>query len=108
MLNSNIAAIDGLLVNYHKLRGSSNNIFVRHFNVRLPRFMQPIHEIYGLIANDKKKIAITMHQKPDADAMGSTLGLYHFLIQFGHEVTVISPTNWASFLNWMPGCEKVM
>ncbi len=49
-----------------------------------------------------------MHQKPDGDAMGSTLGLYHFLIQFGHEVTVISPTNWASFLNWMPGCKTVL
>ncbi len=49
-----------------------------------------------------------MHQKPDGDAMGSTLGLYHFLIQFGHEVTVISPTNWASFLNWMPGTDTVL
>lgn len=49
-----------------------------------------------------------MHQKPDGDAMGSTLGLYHFLMQFGHSVTVISPTNWASFLNWMPGCNKVV
>ena len=49
-----------------------------------------------------------MHQKPDGDAMGSTLGLYHFLIQFGHQVHVISPTNWASFLNWMPNCDKVI
>lgn len=49
-----------------------------------------------------------MHQKPDADAMGSSLGLYHFLIQCGHAVTVISPTNWASFLNWMPGCKNVL
>ncbi len=49
-----------------------------------------------------------MHQKPDADAMGSTLGLYHFLVQFGHSATVISPTNWASFLNWMPGCKEVV
>ncbi len=49
-----------------------------------------------------------MHQKPDGDAMGSTLGLYHFLTQFQHQVTVISPTNWASFLNWMPGCERVL
>jgi phosphoesterase RecJ-like protein len=36
------------------------------------------------------------------------LGLYHFLIQSGHDVTVISPTNWAGFLDWMPGCEKVL
>jgi bifunctional oligoribonuclease and PAP phosphatase NrnA len=49
-----------------------------------------------------------MHQKPDGDAMGSALGLYHFLIQLGHTVTVISPTNWASFLNWMPAVEKVI
>lgn len=55
-----------------------------------------------------KNIVITCHQKPDGDAMGSTLGLYHFLIQFGHNVTVISPTNWADFLNWMPGVDKVL
>ena len=49
-----------------------------------------------------------MHQKPDGDAMGSTLGLYHFLVQFGHEVKVISPTNWADFINWMPGVKDVI
>lgn len=49
-----------------------------------------------------------MHQKPDGDAMGSTLGLYHFLLKLGHDPTVISPTNWAGFLNWMPGCETVI
>jgi phosphoesterase RecJ-like protein len=49
-----------------------------------------------------------MHQKPDADAMGSTLGLYHFLIQFGHTVQVISPTNWARWLDWMPGVNTVL
>lgn len=49
-----------------------------------------------------------MHQKPDGDAMGSTLGLYHFLIQYGHKVTVISPTNWADFLDWMPDVKKVL
>lgn len=49
-----------------------------------------------------------MHQKPDPDAMGSALGLYHVLIQMGHWVTVISPTNWADFMDWMPGAEKVL
>ncbi len=49
-----------------------------------------------------------MHQKPDGDAMGASLGLYHFLKLLGHEVTVISPTNWADFLNWMPGCNTVI
>jgi len=49
-----------------------------------------------------------MHLKPDADAMGSSLGLFHFLNQLGHTVTVISPTNWAEWLKWMKGCDKVI
>jgi len=69
--------------------------------------MQAIQNFYPLLTQPKK-ILITTHQKPDGDAMGSSLGLYHFLIQFGHQVTVVSPTNWAAFLNWMPGCEKVI
>jgi phosphoesterase RecJ-like protein len=69
--------------------------------------MDAINNIFPEIASPKK-LVITMHQKPDGDAMGSTLGLYHFLIQFGHEVTVISPTNWASFLDWMPASKSVL
>lgn len=49
-----------------------------------------------------------MHQKPDGDAMGSALGLYHYLKTFNHEVQVISPTNWADFLCWMPGIKEAM
>ncbi|MGZ3839746.1 MAG: DHH family phosphoesterase [Flavisolibacter sp.] len=69
--------------------------------------MQPIQEIYGQLP-ERKKIVITMHQKPDADAMGSALALYFFLKQFDHEITVISPTNWARWLNWMEGISEVM
>lgn len=49
-----------------------------------------------------------MHQKPDGDAMGSTLALYHVLQQLGHEAVIISPTNWTNFLDWMPGSKNVM
>jgi phosphoesterase RecJ-like protein len=69
--------------------------------------MNPIQEIYPQF-KQSRKVVITMHQKPDPDAMGSSLALYHFLKQFGHELQVISPTNWADFLKWMPGCEKVL
>ncbi|MFN8248003.1 MAG: bifunctional oligoribonuclease/PAP phosphatase NrnA [Ferruginibacter sp.] len=69
--------------------------------------MQPISDIYPQLSAPRK-VVITMHQKPDGDAMGSTLGLFHFLKDFGHDVTVISPTNWASFLNWMPGAKAVL
>ena len=69
--------------------------------------MKPVQEIYPLLAQPRK-IAITTHQKPDADAMGSSLALFHFLKKFGHHVTVISPTNWAKWLDWMPGCNEVI
>src|SRR4051794_29682094 len=69
--------------------------------------MKPISELYPLL-EEPRKVVITTHQKPDPDAMGSSLGLYHFLKTFGHEVTVISPTNWASWLNWMPGSDTVL
>lgn len=70
--------------------------------------MQPIQEIYSQLTDGSRKVAITMHQKPDADAMGSTLGLYHFLKQLGHTVRVISPTNWGKWVAWMPGVEEVL
>ncbi|MCW3465604.1 DHH family phosphoesterase [Chitinophaga nivalis] len=69
--------------------------------------MKSIEEIKPLLENPKK-VVITMHQKPDADAMGSSLALYHYLIQKGHDVTVISPTNFPDFLKWMPGADGVI
>jgi phosphoesterase RecJ-like protein len=69
--------------------------------------MQAIEQFYPIL-NQPFKAVITAHQKPDGDAMGSTLGLYHFLKQLGHEVTVISPTNWAQFLDWMPGVDQII
>ena len=71
------------------------------------RFMKPIQEIFPLLSQPRK-VVITTHQKPDADAMGSSLGLSHFLKQLGHMVTVISPTNWAGWVNWMPGANEVL
>ena len=75
-------------------------LFLFHFMQQIQDFFPQIHE--------PKKVIITTHQKPDGDAMGSSLGLYHFLIQLGHQVTVISPTNWANFLDWMPGIDTVI
>ncbi|MDX5340211.1 MAG: bifunctional oligoribonuclease/PAP phosphatase NrnA [Cyclobacteriaceae bacterium] len=55
-----------------------------------------------------KKIFITTHVKPDADALGSSLGLANYLLKKGHEVTVVTPTDYPSFLNWMKGNEDVL
>ncbi len=69
--------------------------------------MQPIEHLYPLL-QQPRNVVVTMHQKPDGDAMGSALAMFHFLKSLGHNVTVISPTNWAKFLNWMPGCNEVI
>lgn len=56
----------------------------------------------------QKNIVITTHFKPDGDALGSALGLFHWLIKRGHQVEVIVPSDFPYFLDWMPGRESVM
>jgi len=66
-----------------------------------------ISEIKSLLAKPQK-IVITTHHKPDGDAMGSSLGLYAYLIQLGHHVSVITPTDYPYFLHWMPNNSDVI
>ena len=54
------------------------------------------------------QITITSHQKPDGDAMGSSLALYSYLIQQGHRVKVIVPTDFPAYFNWMPGVPEML
>lgn len=69
--------------------------------------MKPVQDIFPQLTQPRK-VVITTHQKPDADAMGSSLAMKRFLSSFGHQVTVISPTNWAGWVNWMPGVKEVI
>ncbi|MDH5476367.1 MAG: bifunctional oligoribonuclease/PAP phosphatase NrnA [Cyclobacteriaceae bacterium] len=55
-----------------------------------------------------KKIVITTHSRPDADALGSSLGLMLFLKKLHHQVDVITPTGYPDFLKWMKGEDQVM
>ncbi|MFC5684293.1 DHH family phosphoesterase [Flavobacterium sp. MAHUQ-51] len=68
--------------------------------------IQDIQAIQTLLATPKK-IAIIPHRNPDGDAMGSTLGLYHFFKKNNHEAIVISPNEFPDFLAWLPGSETV-
>src|SRR5690606_4047384 len=49
-----------------------------------------------------KHIVVTTHHKPDGDALGSSLALYHWLKAKGHTVDVIVPSDFPAFLDWMP------
>lgn len=69
--------------------------------------MRPIQEIFPLLQSPKK-VFITTHHKPDGDAIGSILGLYHYLLKKGHTVTPVAPSDVPDFLAWMPGIEHVL
>ncbi|MBY0244419.1 MAG: bifunctional oligoribonuclease/PAP phosphatase NrnA [Sphingobacteriaceae bacterium] len=69
--------------------------------------MLDIQQLKTLL-NTPQNIVITTHHKPDGDAMGSSLGLYAYLIQKGHHVKVITPTDYPDFLHWMPYHNEVI
>ncbi len=55
-----------------------------------------------------EKIVIVSHVSPDGDAMGSSLGLYHYLEGQEKTVNVIMPNAYPDFLCWMPGAKDVI
>ncbi|MCP9200918.1 bifunctional oligoribonuclease/PAP phosphatase NrnA [Gramella sp. GC03-9] len=55
-----------------------------------------------------KNIVIVPHKGPDGDAIGASLGLYHFLKDKGHAPQVIAPNDYPHFLKWLPGTEDVL
>lgn len=56
-----------------------------------------------------ENFVIVTHISPDGDAIGSSLGLYHFLMAYGKDnVAVIVPNEFPSFLKWMPGVKDII
>ncbi|TND05860.1 MAG: phosphoesterase RecJ domain-containing protein [Bacteroidetes bacterium] len=54
-----------------------------------------------------QQIVIVTHWSPDGDAMGSSLGLYNYLLKKKHSVNVITPNDYPDFLHWMKGHKQV-
>lgn len=63
---------------------------------------------FRALIDQPQKVVIVTHFKPDADALGSSLGLAGFLRKKGHSVSVITPSDYPDFLAWMPGNETVL
>ena len=55
-----------------------------------------------------ENIVIVTHVGPDGDAMGASLGLWHFLMTIEKVPQVIVPTPFPNFLAWMPGADKTL
>ena len=59
------------------------------------------------LLSQPKKIVIVPHKNPDGDAMGSSLGLYKYLKNNGHSPLVLAPTEYPTFLKWLPNNDTV-
>lgn len=55
-----------------------------------------------------EKVVVVTHISPDGDALGSSLGLCHFLTSQGKTVNVIVPNAFPDFLRWMPGAKDIV
>lgn len=61
------------------------------------------------LINESEHIVIFCHRSPDGDAIGSTLGLQHYLKQTGKtDVKVVVPDMFPNFLQWMPGTMDII
>ncbi len=69
--------------------------------------MDNINQLKSLLSNPKK-ITILSHRNPDGDAIGSSLGLYHYLKDSGHDPKVIFPSEYPEFVAWLPAAETCL
>ncbi len=54
------------------------------------------------------RIVIVTHISPDGDAIGSSLGLYHFLLEMGKSANIIVPNEFPDFLKWIKGVHDII
>ncbi|MCD8528486.1 MAG: DHH family phosphoesterase [Chitinophagales bacterium] len=55
-----------------------------------------------------KQISIVSHVSPDGDAIGSSLGLYHYLKSINIAAQIIVPNAFPNFLAWLPDSETIL
>jgi len=60
------------------------------------------------LLDSPKNVVVTTHVNPDADALGSSLGLAAYLTKTGHKVHVITPSDYPQFLSWMKGNDEII
>jgi bifunctional oligoribonuclease and PAP phosphatase NrnA len=65
-----------------------------------------IQELRDFLA-ETRSITLVCHTKPDGDAIGSLLGLYHIL-KDKHEVSMIAPSEVPDYLSWMPDSDHIV
>ena len=78
-----------------------------------PKFTsEQVKKVQQMFARAQRVVILT-HMSPDGDAMGSSLGLKHYLqstiaTQVAHipQSSILIPNSFPSFLQWMPGASE--
>ncbi len=76
-------------------------------DIRTRTQVMKLHELKQQLSLPKK-IVLTSHRNPDGDAIGSMLGLFQVLIDLGHDVRLIVPSDYPEAFNWLAGCRKMI
>lgn len=66
-----------------------------------------LQEIKDLL-NNSNSIVILTHNYPDGDAIGSSMALYHLLINLNKNVNVVTPNDPPEFLKWISNYKKII
>ncbi len=115
MENRRFTTLIFMLAKLHKIQFSVRACSIPHIKASFP-YLAPLNfnELMWQLDELKtflsvpRKILITTHSKPDGDAMGSSLAMYHYLLKKGHEPVVVSPSDYGMYLHWMPGNASVL
>ncbi|MEM1357004.1 MAG: bifunctional oligoribonuclease/PAP phosphatase NrnA [Bacteroidota bacterium] len=66
-----------------------------------------ITAVKALLAQPKD-VVIFSHRNPDGDAVGSSLGLSHYLKSQGHQVKIVLPSDYPDFLAFLPQVSDIV
>jgi len=78
-----------------------------YYRIFAPMNLADVVKVRELLSQSNN-ILIIPHKNPDGDAIGSTLGLSHFLRTLGKTPQVIVPNDYPKFLKWIPGNETIL
>lgn len=59
------------------------------------------------LVEESDKIVLTCHMRPDGDAVGSVLGLWHILRAMGKDASVVVPDRVPRSLHFLPGTKEI-
>ncbi|MCH5224464.1 MAG: bifunctional oligoribonuclease/PAP phosphatase NrnA [Muribaculaceae bacterium] len=84
------------------------NYFVNFVNSKMDKLIdtKKARDFLKLLM-ESERIVMTCHVRPDGDAIGSTLGLWHLLRTLGKEATVVVPDKAPPSLSFLPGFKEI-